>query len=79
MVSVKILGTGCKKCLTLEQKVKDVVAQNNIDATVDKVTDINDMMGYGIMMTPGLVINEKVVSTGIIPNDEQILNWLKGV
>jgi small redox-active disulfide protein 2 len=79
MVSVKILGTGCKKCQTLEQKVKDIVAQNNIDATVDKVTDINDMMNYGIMMTPGLVVNEKVVSTGIIPKDEQILNWLKGV
>ncbi|HPI39069.1 MAG TPA: thioredoxin family protein [Ignavibacteriaceae bacterium] len=79
MVSVKILGTGCKKCQTLEQKVKEVVTLNNIDATVEKVTDINDMMNYGIMMTPGLVVNEKVVSTGIIPKDEQILNWLKGV
>lgn len=79
MITIKILGTGCKKCQTLEQKVKDIVAQNSIDATVDKVTDINDMMNYGIMMTPGLVVNEKVVSTGIIPKDEQILNWLKGV
>jgi small redox-active disulfide protein 2 len=79
MISVKILGTGCKKCQTLEQKVKDLVSQNNIDAAVEKVTDINDMMSYGIMMTPGLVVNEKVMSTGIIPKDEQILNWLKGV
>lgn len=79
MITIKILGTGCKKCQTLEQKVKDIVAKNSIDATVDKVTDINDMMNYGIMMTPGLVVNEKVVSTGIIPKDEQILNWLKGV
>lgn len=79
MLSVKILGAGCKKCQTLEQKVKDVIASNNIEATVEKVTDINDMMSYGIMMTPGLVVNEKVVSTGIIPKDEQILNWLKGV
>jgi small redox-active disulfide protein 2 len=79
MVSVKILGTGCKKCQTLEQKVKDVVSQNNVDAVIEKVTDINDMMSYGIMMTPGLVVNEKVMSTGIIPKDEQILNWLKGV
>jgi len=77
MISVKILGTGCKKCQTLEQKVKDVIASNNIEATVEKVTDINDMMYYGIMMTPGLVVNEKVVSTGIIPKDEQILNWFK--
>lgn len=79
MISVKILGTGCKKCQTLEQKVKDVVSQNNVDAVIEKVTDINDMMSYGIMMTPGLVVNEKVMSTGIIPKDEQILNWLKGV
>lgn len=79
MISVKILGSGCKKCQTLEQKVKDVISMNNVDATLEKVTDINDMMSYGIMMTPGLVVNEKVVSTGIIPKDEQILNWLKGV
>jgi small redox-active disulfide protein 2 len=79
MISVKVLGTGCKKCLTLEQKVKGVIALNNIDATVEKVTDLNDIVNYGIMMTPGLVVNEKVVSAGNLPNDEQILNWLKGV
>lgn len=77
MVSVKILGTGCKKCLNLEAKVREIVSQNGIDAAVEKVTDINEMMGYGIMMTPGLVINEQVKSFGIIPKDDQILNWLK--
>jgi len=75
---VKILGTGCKKCTTLQEKVQTIINQNNIDATVEKVTDINDIMNYGIMMTPGLVIDEKVVSVGIIPKDEQILTWLKG-
>jgi small redox-active disulfide protein 2 len=79
MISVKILGTGCKKCLTLESKVRELVSLNNIDAAVEKVTDINEMMSYGIMMTPGLVVNEKVVSYGIIPKDDQIINWLKGV
>jgi small redox-active disulfide protein 2 len=78
MITIKVLGTGCKKCQTLEAKVRDLVAVNNIDATVEKVTDINEMMNYGIMMTPGLVINEKVVSTGIIPKDDQLLLWLKG-
>lgn len=77
MISVKILGTGCKKCQTLEQKVRDLVSQNNIDVAIEKVTDINEMMNYGIMMTPGLVVNEKVVSSGIIPKDDQILNWLR--
>lgn len=75
---VKILGTGCKKCTTLQEKVQEVINTNNIEATVEKVTDINDIMNYGIMMTPGLVIDEKVVSVGIIPKDEQILTWLKG-
>jgi len=78
MISVKILGTGCKKCLTLEAKVRDLVAANNIDAVVEKVTDINKMLNYNIMMTPGLVINEKVKSFGIIPKDDQIIKWLNG-
>lgn len=75
---VKILGMGCKKCQTLEQKVKDIAAQNSIDAEFIKVTEIEEIMKYGIMMTPGLVVNEEVKSFGIIPKDEQIVNWLKG-
>ena len=75
---VKILGTSCKKCQNLEAKVRELVRANNIDATVEKVSDINEMVSYGIMMTPGLVINEKVMSVGIIPKDSQILDWLQG-
>jgi small redox-active disulfide protein 2 len=77
MVSVKVLGTGCKKCQTLENKVRDLVASNKIEATVEKVTDIQEMVNYGIMMTPGLIINEKVKRFGIIPKDDQIITWLK--
>lgn len=77
MVSIKVLGTGCKKCQNLENKVRELVASYNIDATVEKVTDIQEMVNYGIMMTPGLIINEKVKSFGIISKDDQILNWLK--
>lgn len=73
---IKILGTGCARCKNLESKVKEVAAKNNINADFEKVTDIQDIMKYKIMMTPGLVINEKVVSSGIIPGDEQILQWL---
>jgi small redox-active disulfide protein 2 len=76
-MTIKILGTGCKKCLTLEARVKEVVQQNSIDATVEKVTDLNAIMEYGIMMTPGLVINEKVKSYGTLPKEEQILSWIK--
>lgn len=77
MISVKVLGPGCKKCQTLEMKIRNLVAANNINATVEKVSDINEMMNYNIMMTPGLVINEQVKSFGIIPKDDQILKWLK--
>jgi small redox-active disulfide protein 2 len=77
MISIKVLGTGCKKCQNLENKIRELVKSNNIDATVEKVSDIQEMVNYGIMMTPGLIINEKVKSFGIIPKDDQILNWLK--
>ena len=77
MISVKILGTSCKKCQTLEAKVRDLVTRNGIDAVVEKVTDLQEMVNYGIMMTPGLIINEKVKSYGIIPKDDQIITWLK--
>lgn len=78
MTSVKILGTGCKKCQTLEAKVRELVNSNNIDTTLEKITDINEMMNYGIMMTPGLVINGVVKSVGIIPTDDQIIKWING-
>lgn len=74
---VKILGTGCAKCKRLEEKVKAVIDLNSIDATVEKVTDLNEMMEYNIMRTPGLVINEKLKTAGVIPKDEEILAWLK--
>lgn len=76
-MKVKILGTGCTKCTALEKKVKDIVSANNIDAEVEKVSDIQDIMKYGILMTPGLVVDEKVVSFGVVPKDNDILNWLK--
>ncbi len=77
MLNIKILGIGCPKCRKLEEKVKEIVMLNNITANVEKVTNVNDMMKYNIMMTPGLVINEILKSTGNIPKDEQILNWIK--
>jgi small redox-active disulfide protein 2 len=76
-MNIKILGVGCPKCRKLEEKVKELLSANNITAEIEKVTDVNDMMKYNIMMTPGLVINEKLKSTGNIPKDEQILSWIK--
>ena len=78
MLSVKILGPGCSKCKTLEARVRNVVAKNNLPAEVTKVEDIQEMIRYGILMTPALVVNEKVKSYGTIPKDDQILKWLYG-
>jgi small redox-active disulfide protein 2 len=74
---IKILGMGCAKCNKLEEKVKEVAKNNNIEAEFIKVSDIQEIMKYQVMMTPGLVVNEKVKSCGVIPKDEQILQWLK--
>jgi len=75
-MEIKILGTGCAKCKTLEQLTREVVSKNNIDATITKVEDIVEIMKYNIMTTPALVVNEKVVSKGRIPSSEEIKQLL---
>ncbi|MDY0152059.1 MAG: thioredoxin family protein [Candidatus Cloacimonas sp.] len=63
---IKILGTGCPKCKKLEANALAAIAELGIDATVEKVTDLDKIMDYGVMMTPALVIAEKVVASGKI-------------
>ncbi|OQY30052.1 MAG: hypothetical protein B6244_01985 [Candidatus Cloacimonetes bacterium 4572_55] len=77
-MDVKVLGTGCPKCRKLAQKVMELAEKNHIAIDLEKITDINDIMEYHIMMTPGLVVNGEVKSSGKIPTDNQILTWLKG-
>ncbi len=69
---IKILGTGCPKCKQLEEAVRKTVAESGIDATISKVEDIVDIMGYGIMRTPGLVVNGKVVMSGRLPSATEL-------
>jgi small redox-active disulfide protein 2 len=76
---VKIPGAGCTNCKNLERKVRDRVSRHGIDAEITKVSELQDIMSYGIMRTSGLVINEMVKSVGIIPKDDQILVWLREV
>jgi len=61
---IKILGTGCAKCKKLEENARQAISEAGIDATIEKVTDLDKIMDYGVMMTPGLVIDEKVVASG---------------
>lgn len=67
-MEIKILGTGCPKCKALEKSTREAVTELNIDAEVTKVDDIVKIMEYGILQTPGLVINNKVVFSGRIPS-----------
>ncbi|MBK7094214.1 MAG: TM0996/MTH895 family glutaredoxin-like protein [Saprospiraceae bacterium] len=71
-MEIKILGTGCQKCKTLEKMTQEVVEENNFNATITKVEDIMLIMNYGILSTPGLVINEKVALSGRLPSKDEI-------
>jgi len=77
-MEIKILGTSCVKCKSLERKVRELVEQHNLDVEVKYVDDLNEMVESGIMMTPGLVIDGVVKSFGIIPKETQLLKWLNG-
>jgi len=71
-MDIKILGTGCPKCKTLEKITREVVEQNSFNATITKVEDIVDIMKYNIMATPALVVNEKVEIKGRVPSADEI-------
>jgi small redox-active disulfide protein 2 len=66
-MKIKVLGTGCARCKSLEKITRKAVEELNLDATVEKVEDIQKIMEYAIMRTPALVINEKVVLSGQVP------------
>lgn len=75
-MEIKILGTGCAKCKQLEKLTRETVAEMGIEATIEKVEDIFKIMQYGVMQTPGLVINEKVVLSGRLPKSSELKDLL---
>lgn len=75
-MDIKVLGTGCPKCKTLEKTTNEAVSELGIDAKVIKEEDIMKIMGYGVMKTPGLVINEKVVASGKLLSVNEIKNLI---
>ena len=77
MLNVKVLGSGCPNCKKLEALCNEVISENNLEADVEKVTDMNKFADYGVMMTPGLVVNGKVLTQGKIPTKSTLENWLK--
>ncbi|MCD4783566.1 MAG: thioredoxin family protein [Candidatus Eremiobacteraeota bacterium] len=77
MNKILILGTGCPKCEKLYKLVTDVVSEEGLDAEVTKITDINAIIEYGVMMTPALVKDGKVLVAGKIPSKEDMKKMLK--
>ena len=76
MMEIKILGTGCSKCKTLEEITRKVVKESGIEAKITKVEDIVEIMKFNIVTTPALVVNGKVVSKGRIPSVAEIKQFL---
>jgi len=71
-MNIKVLGPGCAKCQSLEKTVREVVAALKLDIKVEEIKDIKEIMRYPILMTPGLVINEKVVMSGKVPSKAEV-------
>ncbi len=76
MLTIKVLGSGCANCKKLESVTRQAIAKLGIEAEVIKVTEYPDIMKYKIMSTPGLVVDEKVVSSGRIPSEAEITTFL---
>ena len=74
--SIKILGTGCPKCKQTTAVVEDVVKENNIDATIEKVEDIIKIMEYNVLSTPAIVIDEEITIKGRVPSKKEVLELL---
>ncbi|WP_322821106.1 thioredoxin family protein [Chloroflexus sp.] len=77
MVNVKVLGPGCANCRKLEERVRNVIRQHQLEAEIEKVTDYAQIMRWNVMRTPGLVVNDVLVAAGRIPSEEEIAGWLK--
>ena len=76
-MNIKILGTGCTNCKNLEKATYNAVAELDLDANISKVEDIQQIMSYGIMRTPALVVDEKVIMYGRVPSVSEIKELLQ--
>lgn len=76
-MDIKVLGPGCPKCLQTEKIVKDAVAESGVTASVEKVTDVMAIAGYGVFGTPAVVVDGEVKSVGKIPKKAEVLEWIR--
>jgi len=78
MKSFKVLGSGCKNCVNTARLIEDKAHALGVEATVEKVTDMAAILGYGVMSTPGVVLDGKVVHAGGVPAADKVESWLRG-
>jgi small redox-active disulfide protein 2 len=76
MKNIKVLGSGCRNCQTTYDLIAEVAKNQGVDVELEKVEDIGQIMGYGVMSTPGVVIDEQLVHSGSIPDRKLIEGWL---
>lgn len=77
MINIKVVGSGCPNCQKLEALCREVTAEQSIEANIEKVTNVNEFADLGIFKTPGLVVNDEVLSQGKIPTKSTLQHWLK--
>lgn len=76
-MEIKVLGPGCPKCHALEKTVQEVLGETGISAEVQKITDIKQIAGHGIMLTPGLIINGKIKSSGKVLSKNEVKKFIE--
>ncbi|MDI9393669.1 MAG: thioredoxin family protein [Synergistota bacterium] len=77
-MKIKILGSGCPKCKQTEKVVKEAIAEAGVDAEVEKVTGVMEIVAYGVLGTPAVVVGGEVKSVGKVPDKAEVLSWLSG-
>jgi small redox-active disulfide protein 2 len=77
-MNIKVLGPGCMNCVTLEKRTREALSKLQSDATVEKIVDYSEILSYGIVRTPGLIIDGKIAVQGRVPSVDELLTLLQG-
>lgn len=79
MLQIKVVGTGCPNCLKLKSLVEEVIKEQNVPAQIESITDYNELANLGIFITPGLIVNNKILSSSKISTKSTLEHWLSKI